>query len=77
MKLFTSKIIRENHYVLYDMKDNIIKYYENYDELKKDINYHERNLACRFNKNRSDKIYIVIDKTMYQLYTFSEKGKIK
>lgn len=70
MKLYTSEIIRKSHFVLYTLDDEIVKYYENYEELRKDINYRVNDLACKFNKNRSDKVCIVANKILYRLYIF-------
>ena len=67
---FKSKDIKNNNFVLYDLDDNIICYFDNYNELSKYINYTPRKLAYEFNFRNTNIINIVIDNKMLRLATF-------
>lgn len=68
---FNSKDFKKNNYfVLYDNKDNIICYFNNYEELSKYINYTARKLVYEFNFRNTNVINIIIDNKKLRLATF-------
>ena len=68
---YKSKTFKEkNYFILYDLSDNIICYFDNFKELSKYINYRLSDLVHEFNRNSTDSITIVIDNTKYKLATF-------
>lgn len=67
---FKSKDFKNNSFILYDLEDNIICYFDNYDELSKYINYTPRKLAYEYNFRNTDIINIVIDNKKLRLATF-------
>lgn len=70
MRKFTSKDFRKNNYfILYDLNDYCIGYFDNFEELAKITNYKVRELVKLFNRSLGF-IYIDIDNKRYKLYTF-------
>ena len=68
---YNSKNFRHNnHFVLYNLDDEIVCYFDNFEELSKYINYRLSNLVCEYNRNMSDVITIIIDNKKYKLLTF-------
>lgn len=68
---FNSKLFRNNNYfVLYDLDDNIICFYENFAELSKILVYQLRNLVFEYNRNKTNIITVIIDNKKYKLATF-------
>lgn len=68
---FNSKSFRNNNYfVLYDLDDNIICFYENFAELSKILVYQLRNLVFEYNRNKTNIITVIIDNKKYKLATF-------
>ncbi len=68
---YKSKIFRENNYfVLYDLDDNIICYYDNFEDLSKILSYRLSDLVHEFNRKNSNNIFVIIDNTKYKLATF-------
>ena len=68
---YKSKIFRnENFFVLYDLNDNIISYFDSFVELSKFFNYSLSDLVYQYNKNHTDIITIIIDNKKYKLATF-------
>lgn len=69
MKVYNTKEFKKNNYfILYDLEDNIVCYFDNFYELSTHINYNAYDLARRFNCE-GDLIKIIIGQTMYKLYT--------
>ncbi|MDD5826604.1 MAG: hypothetical protein PUD25_02420 [Bacilli bacterium] len=69
--MYKSKTFKnENFFVLYDMNDNIISFYDSFAELSKILNYELRNLVFQYNKSHSDIITIIIENKKYRLATF-------
>ena len=67
---YTTKDFRKNNYfVLYDMNDNLICYFDNYKELANYTRRPLKKIAFSFSK-LVDFIYIVIDNQRYKLYTY-------
>ena len=68
---FNSKTFKENNYfVLYDLNDNIICYFDNFYELSKYLDYQLRNLVYQYNATASNIITVIIQKRKYKLATF-------
>ena len=65
------KKFRTCYFVLYDMEDNPICYFDNIMELLKHINYRDTDLLSKFSKNYNN-INIVIGKRKYKLYRFCD-----
>ena len=72
MKYKTKDFRKNNHFVLYDLNDEIICYLDNWEELHNKYlkNYAIRNLVFEYNRNNTDIITIVIDKQKLRLATF-------
>jgi len=68
MKYISRRFRKENSFVLYDMNDNIICYFDNFEELSKHLNYRCNDLVRQFNIY-GDLIVIRIEGIMYKLYT--------
>lgn len=67
---YTTKDFRNyNYYVLYNMNDDIIGYFDNFNELTKIINYRIQDLVKQFRKF-GNCLKIVVDNEFYKLYTF-------
>ena len=68
---FNSKSFKVNNYfVLYDLNDNIVCYYDNYNELLKVLAYDLRNLVFEYNRNKTNIINVIINNKKYKLATF-------
>lgn len=68
---FNSKEFRKNNYfVLYDSNDEIICYFNDFNELLKYINYRLSDLVHEYNRYNNNIINIVIDNKKYKLATF-------
>lgn len=68
---YKSKIFREeNYFVLYDLNDNIVCYYDNFNELSSILNYRLSDLVHEYNRNKTDNIIVIIDNIKYKLATF-------
>ena len=68
---FNSKSFRINNYfVLYDSNDDIICYFNNFDELLKYINYKLSDLVHEYNRHNTNVISIIINNKKYKLATF-------
>lgn len=69
MDYTTCSFRKNNYFVLYDMNDNLICYFENYNELFQMIQIPLRNLVIRF-KQAVDYIIVIINSQRYKLYTY-------
>ena len=68
---YKSKTFKEyNYFILYDLSDNIICYFDNFKELSKIINYRLSDLVHEYNRNCTNSITVIIDNTKYKLATF-------
>jgi len=70
MKLKSKDFKKINYFVLYDINDNIICYFNDFNELSKHLNYKLYDLVHEYNRHESNMITIVIDKKKYKLATF-------
>lgn len=69
---YNSKTFKEqNYFILYDDNDNVLCYFENFDELKKLFNYRLSDIVYQFNKSDGF-INVDIEKKRYKLYTFCD-----
>lgn len=60
----------ENYFILYDLDDNIICYFDNFNELSTVINYSLRDLIHEYNRAKSNIRIIIINNKKYKLATF-------
>lgn len=67
---YTSKTFKNNDFVLYDLNDEIVCYFNNFNELSKHINYTPSKLLFEYNRYNTDIITIIIDNKKYKLATF-------
>lgn len=72
MKYNSKDFKKNNHFVLYDLNDEIICYLDNWEELHNKYlkNYAIRNLVFEYNRNNTDIITIIIDDKKLRLATF-------
>lgn len=71
MKLKSRKFRSDNYFILYDLTDNIICYFDNFEELSKVISYRLSDLVHEFNRQNTDNITVIIDNKKYRLATFN------
>ena len=67
---YTSKAFKNYDFVLYDLNDEIVCYFQSFDELSKYINYKIYDLAYKFKNHNSNIIKIIIDEKVYKLAFF-------
>lgn len=67
---FSSKSFINNSFVVYGDNDEIIFYFDNFNELSRHINYKLCDLVREFNRHKTDLINIEIDRKRYKLATF-------
>lgn len=68
---FKSKTFKDNNYfVLYDLSDNIICYFDNFNELSKILSYRLSDLVHEYNRNKTDNIIVIINNEKFKLATF-------
>lgn len=60
------------YFVLYDLNDNVIAYYDNLNEFADSFNYLVRELRRKFNNSKEDFVYCDIDNTRFKLFRFEE-----
>ncbi len=70
MNYKSKKFINENYFVLYDLNDNIVCYYDNFYELSKILNYCLSDLVHEYNRNKTNIITVIISNVKYKLATF-------
>lgn len=69
--VYKSKTFKhDNYFILYDLNDSIICYFDNFSELSKVLNYRLCDLVHEYNRNKTDNIVVIIDNTKYKLATF-------
>ena len=68
---FKSKTFKkDNFFVLYDLNDDIVCYFDNFEDLSRTFSYELRNLVYQYNNHKSNIINIEIDNKKYKLATF-------
>lgn len=68
----TKEFKNNNFFILYDLNDNIICYFDNFKELSRIFNYKVTDLVHEFNRHSSDRIIVVINNSKYRLVTFTD-----
>ena len=48
---------KENFFILYDINDNIVSYFDNFEELSKVLKYELRNLVYEYNHNNLSRLF--------------------
>lgn len=68
---YKSKTFRQNNYfVLYDLNDDIVCYYDSFKDLLKELNYRLSDLVHEYNRNNTNVITVIINNKKYKLATF-------
>lgn len=68
---FTSKNLKTiNYFILYDLNDDLVCYYDNFKELSNHITQRLHDLVYEYNRHKSNVIIIEIDRKKYKLATF-------
>lgn len=70
MRYKSKTFSHNNYFILYDLNDEIVCYFDNFIEISKYINYRLSDLVHEFNRNKSNIITIIIDREKYKLATF-------
>lgn len=60
----------DNFFVLYDVNDNIVSYFDSFEELSKVLKYALKDLVHQYNRNKTDIITVIISNKKYKLATF-------
>ena len=58
------------YYVLYDLNDNIICYYDNLLEFSFKLGYSIKEINRKYRNSLDNSIFLVIDSTCYRLFRF-------
>lgn len=66
----SKKFKKDNYFILYDLSDNIICYFDNFNELSKILPYKVNNLVYEFNHRNTNPIVVFINNKKYKLATF-------
>lgn len=72
MNYRSKTFIYNNYFVLYDLNDNIICYYDSFVELYKIINYKLSDLVREYNRNHTNILTIIVENKKYKLATFED-----
>ena len=72
MNYRSKTFIYNNYFVLYDLNDNIICYYDSFVELYKIINYKLSDLVREYNRNHTNILTVIVDNKKYKLATFED-----
>ena len=68
---YSSKQLRNsNFFVLYDLNDDIVCYFDNFAELSNHINQRLYDLVYEYKRHKTNVITIIIDNKKYKLATF-------
>lgn len=70
MKYRSKTFKNDNFFVLYDTNDNIVSYFDNFEDLSKILKYALRDLVHQYNRNNTDIITVIIGNKKYKLATF-------
>lgn len=69
--IYRSKTFKkDNYFVLYDLNDNIVGYFDNFEDLSRILKYRLSDLVHEYNRNNTDNIIVIIDNNKYKLATF-------
>lgn len=67
------KFRKENFFVMYDLNDNLVNYFDNFEELRKIFNMRLAELVYKYNNSLFDYVVIVSYDTKYKLFTYTDK----
>ncbi len=68
---YTSKDFRNNNFfVLYDLNDEVVCYFDDFNELSRYINFRLCDLVRNYKVSNSNVITIIIDNKKFKLATF-------
>lgn len=68
---YKSKLFREkNYFVLYDLNDDIICYFDSFNDLSRILHYRLSDLVHEYNRNKTNNILVIINNKKYKLATF-------
>jgi len=67
----SKKFKKDNYFVLYDLTDNVVCYFDNFEELSKLISYRLSDLVHEYNRYNTNNITVIIDNQKYKLATFN------
>ena len=70
MKYRSKTFKNDNFFVLYDTNDNIVSYFDNFEDLSKILKYALNDLVHQYNRNNTDIITVIIGNKKYKLATF-------
>lgn len=70
MHLKSKDVRTKNYFVLYNLNDDILCYFDDFNELLKYINYKLSDLVHEYNRNETNIINITINNKKYKLATF-------
>lgn len=70
MKYSSKNFKKDNFFVLYDANDDIVSYFDNFEDLSKILKYELRNLVYEYNHSDSNVITVIIGNKKYKLATF-------
>lgn len=70
MKYKSKTFKNDNFFVLYDFNDNIVSYFDNFEDLSRILSYRLCDLVHEFNRKKKDVITIIIGNKKYKLATF-------
>lgn len=69
--IYSSKQLKDiNFFVLYDLNDEVVCYFDNFQELSNHINQRLYDLVYEYKRHKSNVITIIIDNKKYKLATF-------
>lgn len=72
MNYKSKTFIYNNYFVLYDLNDNIICYYDSFVELYKIINYKLSDLVREYNRHHTNILIVIVENKKYKLATFED-----
>jgi len=68
---YNSKTFKKNNYfVLYDLNDEVVCYFDNFKELSNHINQRLYDLVYEYNRQNTNVITIIINEKKFKLATF-------
>ncbi len=70
MKLKSKDFRKNNYFVLYDLNDEVVCYFDDFNELSKYISYRLSDLVHEYNRHNTNIINIIIDNKKLRLATF-------
>lgn len=59
------------YFVLYDLNDNVICYYDNLDDFISKYKYAKKEINRKYRNSLTNYIYLIIEQQFFKLYKFS------